>query len=292
MSDSAPCPLCSSNNTIVLSEKLRYESPRKVFQCRDCSLVFLYPRMTSEEERIFYEKEYGEIYSSEKGTTPASLFTARLPDARMYRDWVRDITDSSCDCLELGCASGYFLDTIRSSVKSVSGIESHLLLNEHCKKIGIRTFDSLNDCGEEQFDRIFMFFLLEHIGDPVAYLRSVKKALKKGGILFIVVPNIDDALMSLYDIPDFKPFYFTPAHQYYYSKATLSRMLTLAGFANHIIHPKQRYDLSNHMHWMMYGKPGGTGKFNTVFSPDLLREYAQNLENKFLCDTLVAVVTK
>jgi len=46
------------------------------------------------------------------------------------------------------------------------------------------------------------------------------------------------------------------------------------------------------MHWMMYGKPGGAGKYNPVFSPALLKEYAKNLEEKFLCDTLFAIVTK
>jgi SAM-dependent methyltransferase len=292
MMDITTCPLCKSSHNTVLSEKLRYESPRKVYKCDDCGIVFLYPQMTPDEERIFYEREYGEIYSNEKGTTPEKLFEARLPDARVYFDWTRDGVDKTCDCLELGCASGYFLATIRDHVRSIAGMETHLLLKEHCRKIGIRTFDSLSECDDESFDRIFMFFLLEHIGDPVTFLRTVKRVLKKNGKLFIVVPNIEDALMSLYDIPGFKAFYFTPAHQFYYSRDTLSRVLTMAGLTNVDILPRQRYDLSNHMHWMMYGKPGGAGKYNTIFSPALLKEYAKNLEDKFLCDTLFAVVTK
>jgi SAM-dependent methyltransferase len=274
------------------SDKLRYESSRKVYKCNECGVVYLYPQMTLDEERIFYEKEYGEIYSNEKGTTPEKLFEARLPDARIYFDWIRDAVTKTDDCLELGCASGYFLATIRDHVRSVAGMETHILLKEHCGKIGIQTFDSLSECKDESYNRIFMFFLLEHIGNPVAYIQSVKRVLKKNGKLFIIVPNIDDALMSLYDIPGFKSFYFTPAHQFYYSRKTLSGVLTMAGLTNVEIRPLQRYDLSNHMHWMMYGKPGGTGKYNAVFSQALLKEYAKNLEDKFLCDTLFAVVTK
>ena len=286
------CPLCKSSHNVITSEKLRYESISKVYTCLDCGLVFLYPKMTADEERTFYEKEYGEIFSNEKGTTPAKLFESRLPDARMYFDWIQNDLEKTNNCLELGCASGYFLATIKDHVESVSGIETHVLLKEYCNNIGIHTFNSLEECDEEQFDRIFMFFLLEHIGDPINFLRAIKRVLKPKGKLFIIVPNVDDALMKLYDIPAFKSFYFTPAHQFYYSKDTLSQVINLAGMSDFTIFPRQRYDISNHMHWMMYGKPGGTGCYNSVFSPILLAEYAKNLEDHFLCDTLYAVVTK
>jgi SAM-dependent methyltransferase len=275
-----------------VSEKLRYESPRKVYKCLECGLIYLYPQMTVDEERLFYEKEYGEIYSSEKGTTPAKLFESRLPDARLYFEWTRSDLERNHECLELGCASGYFLATIRDHVSGVSGIETHLLLKEYCENIGIHTYESINECKNEQFDRIFMFFLFEHIGDPVNYLKGVMRILKKSGKLFIIVPNVDDALLKLYDIPRFKSFYFTPAHQFYYSKDTLSQTFRTAGISEFMIHPRQRYDLSNHMHWMMYGKPGGAGRYNNVFSQVLLSEYAQCLEKQFLCDTLYAVITK
>jgi len=286
------CYLCKNDTFDLVTEKLRYNVPKKAYKCKKCGLVFLSPRMTPEEERIFYEKEYGDIYSTEKGTTPDKLFQSRLPDANRYFDWVKPYLDHSHKCLELGCASGYFLATIRDTVAHVSGIETHKLLSAYCRNIGINTYESLEKCGDAQFDRVFMFFLLEHIGDPVQYLHSVDRVMKPGGKLFIVVPNVNDALMSLYDIPAFKDFYFTPAHQYYYTKETLTAMLKKAGMSTVSIFPRQRYDLSNHMHWMMNGKPGGAGCYNSVFSEKLLHEYAKNLEDHFLCDTLFAVITK
>ena len=58
------------------------------------------------------------------------------------------------------------------------------------------------------------------------------------------------------------------------------------------IFPLQRYDLSNHMYWMITGKPGGQGHFNAVFSPALLAEYEKNLKARFLCDTIYAIAKK
>lgn len=284
------CYLCGKVEHELVSEKLRYDAPRKAFKCNNCSLVFLYPQMTPQEERIFYEREYGEIYSSEKGTTPQDLFNARLKDAKDYFNLTRDYLDKTDDCLEIGCASGYFLATIKESVRSVAGVESHNLLRQYCEGIDIRTFETLEKVNEGEFDKAFMFFLLEHLGDPVGFLKKVRKTLKRNGMLFIEVPNVEDVLLSTYNIPAFKAYYFTPAHQFYYSKKTLSDVLIRAGFTDFEIKPVQRYDLSNHMHWMMTGKPGGMGKYDHIFSQELRKAYSQDLVSHNICDTLFAVV--
>jgi len=286
------CYLCKNTEFQLITDKIRYDAPRKIYQCSHCALVFLHPQMSPDEERIFYEREYGEIYSNEKGTTPAQLFNARLPDAALYFEWIKKYINPDSECLELGCASGYFLETIRPHIKKVSGIETHTLLKKYCQDLGIRMFDSLTECPYNSFDIVFMFFLLEHIGDPVKYLREVKRVLKDGGKIIIVVPNVDDALFRLYDAPGFRAFYFTPAHQFYYSKATLADLIQKAGFSQFIIEPIHRYDLSNHMNWLQYGKPGGTRKYSHIFSKALEKEYAEALKKQFLCDTLLSVITK
>ncbi len=286
------CYLCNNKEFQLITDKIRYDAPRKIYRCSQCGLVFLHPQMSPEEERLFYEKEYGEIYSNEKGTTPAQLFNARLGDAALYFEWIKNYITPDSECLESGCASGYFLETIRPYVKQVSGIETHTLLKKYCQDLGIRMFDSLAECTENSYDVVFMFFLLEHIGDPVRYLLEVKRVLKDGGRIVIVVPNVDDALFRLYDVQGFRTFYFTPAHQFYYSKATLAGLFKKAGFSEFIINPMQRYDLSNHLNWLQYGKPGGAGKYSHIFSRELEREYAESLKKQFLCDTLLSIVTK
>ena len=286
------CEICESEEHELVSENLRYNTSQKIYRCKKCGLVFLHPKMTPDEEKKFYEEEYGEIYSNEKGTTPADLFQARLPDAEIYKGWVKSYLSGEDDCLEIGCASGYFLETIKNDVRSVSGIETHLLLKNYCEKSGISMFKALEEVEDNSFDKIFLFFVLEHLGEPKKYLESLLAKLKKDGKIFIVVPNVDDALLSLYDLPAFKSFYYTPAHQFYYSKKTLADLFRKTGIENFEIKPVQRYDLSNHIYWMIYSKPGGMGRYNDVFHKKLNLEYKAALESKFICDTMFAVITK
>ena len=246
--------------------------------------------MSPEEESHFYQAEYAKIYSAEKGTDISHLSYARMADAEMYFNWVEKSVLPGRMCMEAGCASGYFLELMRDKGYYVSGIEPHTELRNMCERSGIRMFPSIESCGTESCDYLFMFFLLEHLGDPVKFLGHAKRVCRTGGKIFIVVPNVDDVLLSTYDMQSFRDFYFTPAHQFYYSRGTLSLLLRKSFLPCHYILPKQRYDLSNHMHWMMAGKPGGMGKYIHETGSFTSQCYQENLCDRFLCDTLLAIV--
>ena len=49
---------------------------------------------------------------------------------------------------------------------------------------------SLDSC-HEKYDLIFLNHVLEHVADPVEFLKLVKAILNKGGLLYIEVPNKD-----------------------------------------------------------------------------------------------------
>lgn len=247
--------------------------------------------MSPAEEKKFNEEEYRIIYSEEKGVTPDGLSEARQDDARMYLDWTRAYLKPTDTCLEIGCASGYFLTLARDRVASVAGIEMDPAYRRHCEEIGIPMYESLDECGENSVDRLLAYFVLEHLGDPLPFLAQAGRVCRPGGNIILLVPNVDDALVSEYRIDAFRDFYFTPAHPFYYSRATLSALFEKSGFDKYEIFPKQRYDLSNHMHWMMTGEPGGMGRFDHLFEQALQDAYGESLEARFKCDSLFAVIT-
>ena len=61
---------------------------------------------------------------------------------------------------------------------------------------------------------------------------------------------------------------------------------------NYELIPDQRYDLSNHIHWMTEGKPGGQGKYNHIFSEELNKRYKEDLKDQWKCDTIFLIIYK
>ena len=93
--------------------------------------------------------------------------------------------------------------------------------------------------------------------------------LNPGGHLAIEVPNVDDALVRYYQLDAFDRFYWQRAHYFNYSHGTLDMVLRRAGFAEVETIPEQRYDISNHIHWIKDGKPGGMGRYTDLFDERL-----------------------
>ena len=247
--------------------------------------------MLPAEEKKFNEEEYEFIYCEEKSLTLDGLFEARQNEARMYLDWTRAYLKPTDTCLEIGCASGYFLALVRDRVTSVAGIELGLTHRRRCEEMGIPMYESLDECGENSVDRLLAYFVLEHLGDPLAFLAQAGRVCRPGGNIILLVPNVDDALLSEYRIDAFRDFYFVPAHPFCYSPTTLSALFEKSGFDKYEIFPKQRYDLSNHMHWMMTGEPGGMERFDHLFDQALQDAYRESLKARFKCDSLFAVIT-
>lgn len=289
MNTSLKCYLCGSSKCNKIHDKVRYDFPFKPYRCDNCGLVFLFPYFTPTEERVFYECEYRKLYDD---GPPEKSFKDNLPESRARVERFNYLFSKDKDVLEIGCSSGYFLFELQRLVKSITGVELTAEYADYAKEKGIPVVNAIDELEDDRFDLIFMFHVLEHLNDPVYFLEEVRNKLKTNGKLVIEVPNVEDVLVHTYKVEPYLDFYWQPAHVFYFSKNTLSMALDKAGGYSYTIFPLQRYDLSNHIYWMLLGKNGGQGYFNNIFSEALLREYEKTLKEKFICDTIYAVAEK
>ena len=79
-------------------------------------------------------------------------------------------------------------------------------------------------------------------------------------------------------------------HHYYYNPASVSYVLDKLGLKYEIL-PEQRYDLSNHITWMMDSLPGGQGRFS-IFSQETIATYKKDLMDNWQCDTMIVKIYK
>jgi SAM-dependent methyltransferase len=193
--------------------------------------------------------------------------------------------------LEVGSGSGAFLNAVNPYVGKAIGIEPDIDSRKWIEReFHLQVLAQMDDAlaTGKRFDIVVLFHVLEHVIDPVKFLHDLSQLLLLNGKLIIEVPNVDDILLSVYEIPAYQRFYYQKAHLYYFSKATLTQTLEDSGFISNI-QGIQRYDLSNHICWMLTGKPGGQDYYSNILLPSVNATYGDALISSGRSDTLWAI---
>jgi SAM-dependent methyltransferase len=287
----AACRFCGSKDGTVIGAEVSDAPEAKVYRCDTCGFVYLFPIMTEDEETAFYRSEFERYMQARSGPgwkSPEAHFRDYQAEGERRLPLVRPYLKADDAVLEIGSSTGYFLDDLRGYVREAVGVEPSEAYRDYANSRGLETRATLADWDGRPFDVLALYYVLEHLRDPIGYLAAFQKILNPGGRVLIEVPNVDDVLLGPYRIPKFGPFYWQRAHYQYFSHRTLAQALERAGFQATMI-PVQRYDLSNHMVWMMDGRPGGAGRFADLFTPALDAAYRDALKASWRCDTVFAV---
>lgn len=134
------------------------------------------------------------------------------------RKWEFDVAISllrrGAYVLEVGVGFGYFLDSCRSVGFHIAGVELNPTAAQRARENGFDVFEEdllelSNRIGEEQFDAICSFQVLEHVPRPREFLEGMLANIKVGGQLILSVPNA--AVMRRID-PDNQDLLNLPPH--------------------------------------------------------------------------------
>ena len=298
------CPLCftgPNSQEVVTSHVYGDRGGRSAFyHCLHCDVRYQFPGLTPEEEARFYSAEFEGFMASRSGAAGGwqsceSHIKANEPTRIRRMNYLQARVPAGARILEVGCSSGFMLYPFVKNGHACVGIEPSGFFSEYVRNQGIPVYASVEELvaasPAQKFDFIQHFFVLEHVSQPVSFLKSLVALLKPQGKLVFEIPNVADPLYTIYDIPAFERFYWSVAHPWYFSERSLRYLLDQIGAPYEILFD-QRYDLSNHLVWARDGKPGGIGRFSGVFGPELDQIYKQTLIRQGKCDTLIGVITK
>lgn len=272
----------------------------KFWKCSECDLVYLWPIPSIEEEKRFYAQEFEKFMSTravqDRDWSGAEAHIRSNQDNVKRRwDFLKDEIKEGKEVLEIGCSSGFMLEAFKKAGMKVFGIEPSEKFHAFLAERGYKIYEDLSEIGEsspkQKFDLIVHFFVFEHIRNTKEFIEKQLNSLKPGGKIVAEVPCVCDPLTSLYRIPAFEKFYWSIAHHYYFSPKSLSFILDQLNCQYKFV-PEQRYDLSNHLVWLQEGKPGGQGRYSSIFSKETLENYASDLKNKWMCDTFFVYIWK
>lgn len=255
------CYLCGKSNIEVIRTKLRHDIRRNVLKCQDCGLVFLEKK--SRNLRDYYEKDYRRLYSPVIGkeVSPGERFDIHLPFQQSRIEDIRPYLKPDMKALDIGCSSGYFLYVLKDLVQECIGIELNKSDVEFARrKCGVKIYDrplEETDIPLEYLDIVFMFDVLEHIEDPIQFLKTVRRYIKPEGYIYIEVDNINDSLISIYGIKEYSDFYYREPHLFYFSPETLRMVAERGGYSGET-KTMQQYNFMNQINWILTGRPQGS----------------------------------
>lgn len=291
------CKICSSIGLkVVYQGPIRIgkfgslsEQPHAIMQCPTCHAKELPNTFGSAGE--YYQ---GEAYRKEvDGEVEASDYF-RLHDGEQLRNLSVTGTGMFRNKViaDVGCGAGSFLDGVRGHAARAIAIEPYSTFRTSLAVRGYSCYPYIRDALAEHAEKVDVatsFSVLEHVEDPLDFLKGMRSLLAPGGKAVISTPNADDILLEA--LPESYPsFFYRKAHLWYFNAEGLTRLLSLAGFPSVKIVFHQRFGLGNFLGWMKEARPQGDTRPSYV-SATLDAAWKAELERSGRCDYLYAEAT-
>lgn len=220
------CDICSGSLNKPL---LKYDHklfPCRVSMCPSCGLVKLNPRWSEAKYKHFYEKKYDFFYRG-PNQSMEELFEIDLSTkGQKLRERLEGISlPDKIKMLDVGAGTGFSFFSLpeeiqvesfarESSKKCVPFLES--------KDVTVLGNDFSNGSGQD-YDLVVARHVLEHLTDPIGFLKKISESLSKEGYLYLVVPN------AMYFNSEKAHSFFRHIHTYYFNLNTLLQACQRAG---------------------------------------------------------------
>ncbi|MGL4648521.1 MAG: class I SAM-dependent methyltransferase, partial [Caldilineaceae bacterium] len=231
------CDLCGSPSQLAYAQPADYLMARpdvraRLVQCTRCGLVYQSPRPTLAEIGEHYPAGY-ESYNDYRSQKTNPLL--RMAYDYGMRKRTRYITRRKAGgrLLDVGCAAGVFLVAMRElGGWEVEGVELDAATADYARRTyGLTVHTGTLEAARlpsAHYDVVTLFDVLEHLHQPTAALREVRRLLRPGGTLVLRVPNLDSWDARLFG--EAWAGLDAPRHLYVYGPKTLSATLEAAGF--------------------------------------------------------------
>jgi SAM-dependent methyltransferase len=216
---STTCLVCTGTH----AERRFVQRGYAVFRCIDCGFEFVEPTPSGSELAEYYDRSYA--VPLERYAAAGHRNIARIVDLERW-------CPTRGRLLELGASYGHSLALARDRGWDVVGVELSPAASEHARShFGLTVFNcdlAEAPLAEGSLDAVIGWHVLEHVRNPKDQLLRLATLLKPGGVLGLRVPNIESFGARV--AGQWWPWMCPPAHLWFFSSATLPRLLRSCGF--------------------------------------------------------------
>ncbi|MFH0975754.1 MAG: class I SAM-dependent methyltransferase [Spirochaetota bacterium] len=233
------CIVCGSKNFTPQFKKASERGDEfTLVKCSRCGMRFLSSVPDEKEIKKYYSKEYftkrtergyDNYFSDKVRNEIERVFKLNLADLDFFKfeDWLK----GRKNCLDIGCAAGYFVNFMKGRGWDSSGIDVSKDCVAFARKSGmdVRPGDYLKINYSKKFQLITLWATIEHLHRPDLVLKKIYKDMDANGILCISTCRAGGLnFMRLFG-KEWR-FYNFPEHIFFFSYRTLKEILENSGF--------------------------------------------------------------
>ena len=171
--------------------------------------------------------------------------------------------------LEVGCGNGALIETIDAQYRAGLELDAKAasLIDKKLVDVNIIRLEDYSNISinKEKFDVIFAFEVIEHFANPVDFIMSCKKLMKKGSILVGSTPNSTRWWVKLFKREEFDS---PPNHFVMFDRIQLERLFSDHGFKIEYLNAAFRYQSWRHVSYRvlsLFGKKFLSNKMALYF---------------------------
>jgi 2-polyprenyl-3-methyl-5-hydroxy-6-metoxy-1,4-benzoquinol methylase len=235
------CPICGSKKQKLSIKTRDYFLSQEEFnicECQKCGFQFTNPRPVKAALAPYYKSEEYISHSNSNQGLIGFLYQ-RVRNYTLRKKYQLITSYKSGDqILDIGCATGQFLNEFKRRGWSCTGIEPDETARKFAHdKFGLKTYDEdqIANFEDHSFDVISMWHVLEHVANLEDRVKELKRLIKDNGCVFIALPNIDS-----WDAKHYKEYWAgfdVPRHLYHFRKEDVENLFINLGFKMHQILP-------------------------------------------------------
>jgi 2-polyprenyl-3-methyl-5-hydroxy-6-metoxy-1,4-benzoquinol methylase len=225
------CNLCGADDFTVVFKKGEAQL-HQIVRCNLCGLMYANPQeeidavtaLTGDVPTVYNPEDHREYFQKQQ---------VQIPDNLRALSVLNEYLPGRGRLLEVGSYCGIFLDRIRSDGWEATGLEPFRAAADYSRaKFGLQIMDGVlpqPELPDRSFDAVVMLHVIEHMPDPMASLRELRRLLRPGGLLVVETPRFDSLVFKLLGKRE-RSVAACNGHIYFFTVPTLTRMLEQSGF--------------------------------------------------------------
>lgn len=224
------CPVCGNKKFKYLFKHDDFH----YYKCKDCTFVFVNPRLNDKGCNIWYNSDYynaaleTEYFINREKDTYYSVSLIKKHFEKTFNILKKTRFKKDISILDLGCGGGSFLAYLHDKLgfQNVMGVD----LNDKAvnfavkyRKLNVQKIDANHLSKEQKFDLVISTENIEHVNEINAYMNNVSRLIKRNGYLLLTTPYNDKWATTFYGIHG--DHYCAPNHLNYFNLNSLSFLL-------------------------------------------------------------------